>query len=139
MRLENIKFYRLVCILFIFIIIILAFFNIKSLKIMNLNKSQDKSIENNKPKITKEYGYSEALELLSKVPNLTITNFTNNADNKKLLKVELDYKGDIYSFIKTINDIKEEDNYLNIDNIKIENNNTNNQTIRFDIFLIKNR
>lgn len=139
MKIENIKFYRLVCILFIFIIIILVFFNINSLKIMNLNKMEDKSIENNKPNITKEYGYSEALELLSKVPNLNITNFTNNVDNKKLLKVELDYKGDIYSFIKTINDIKEEDNFFNIDNIKIENNNTINQTIRFNLFLIKNR
>jgi len=139
MNSENIKHYRLVCTLFLIIISILIFLNIRFMKIGELNKRYNIPVVNTNSKSIKEYGYSEIFELISKVPNLNINNFNINGENKKLLKLELEYKGDINSFIKIINDLKENDNYVNIENIKIENINYGNQSINFNLFLIKNR
>lgn len=139
MNTENIKNYRLVCALFLMIISILIFLNISSIKIGELNKNYNIPEVNTNSKSIKEYGYSEIFELLSKVPNININNFDSNGENKKLLKLELEYKGDINSFIRIIEDLKEEDNYVNLENIKIENINNTNQAINFNLFLIKNK
>lgn len=138
MKLENIKSYRFFCLTFFIIISILIYFNMKYVKQIDLNRRYDKPIVGNKSNNLKAYGYSEALEVLSKEPNVIFNTF-NNIDNKKLLKVELNYNGDIYNFIKTIQNLKEEDNFYNIDNIKIENINETKALIKFSLLLIKNR
>lgn len=138
MKLENIKSYRFFCLTFFIIISILIYFNMKYVKQIDLNRRYDKPIVGNKSNNLKAYGYSEALEVLSKEPNVSINTF-NNIDNKKLLKVELNYNGDIYNFITTIQNLKKEDNFYNIDNIKIENINETKAIIKFSLLLIKNR
>lgn len=139
MKSESIKHYSLICIAFMIIISVLIYLNMKAVKLVELNRRYEKLIVSAKSSKIKEYGYSEALEVLSKVPNLNINSFNNNIDNKKLLKVELEYNGDIDSFIKIIKSLKEEDNYYNIDNIKIENISVDKKIIKFNVLLIKNR
>jgi hypothetical protein len=139
MKSESIKHYSLICIAFMIIISVLIYLNMKAVKLVELNRRYEKLIVSAKSSKIKEYGYSEALEVLSKVPNLNINSFNNNIDNKKLLKVELEYNGDIDSFIKIIKSLKEEDNYYNIDNIKVENISVDKKIIKFNVLLIKNR
>ncbi|MFL0246707.1 hypothetical protein [Candidatus Clostridium stratigraminis] len=136
---ENLKHYKLICTLFLIIISMLVLLNVRLIKISILNKGKSLQVTNPNSRTIKVYGYSEILDMVSKVPNLYIKNFNNNEENKKLLKVELDYKGDITSFIKVINDFKGKENYVNLENLKIENANKVNQSISFDLVLIKNR
>lgn len=136
---EKLKHYKLICALFLIIISILVLLNIRSIKISILNKGKNIQPANSTSKNIKVYGYSEILDMVSKVPNLYIKNFNNNEESKKLLKVEFNYKGDITSFIKVIDDFKGKENYVNLENLKIENANKVNQSINFDLVLIKNR
>jgi hypothetical protein len=136
---ENLKYYKLICAFFFIIVSILVVLNIGVIKKSILNKDKNILAANSIPKDIKVYGYSEILDMVSKVPNLYIKNFNNNEESKKLLKVELDYKGDIISFLNLIKNLKEEENYINFENLKIENANKVNQSISFDLVLIKNR
>ena len=136
---ENLKHYKIICALFLIIISILVLLTIRSIKISILNRGKNIQATNSTSKNIKVYGYSDILDMVSKVPNLYIKNFNNNEESKNLIKVEFDYKGDITSFIKVINDFKGKENYVNLENLKIENANKVNQSINFDLVLIKNR
>lgn len=136
---ENLKHYKLICTLFLIITSVLTLLNVRSIKMSILNKGKNIQAAYSTSKDNKVYGYSEILDMVSKVPNLYIKNFNNNEESKKLLKVELDYKGDITSLIEVIKDLKKKENYVNIENLKIENANKVNQSISFDLVLIKNR
>lgn len=138
MKEKSIRAYKFAVIAFFIIISILVYFNISYLKQLELIRSNVKPEVTFKPNIIKAYGYSDALEVLSKIPHINISSF-NVIEDKKLLKVEIEYDGDIDSFIKTLSDLKKEDNYYNIDNIKLENINTTKQLIRLNLLLVKNK
>lgn len=103
--------------------------NEAKLRVINENKNDDSKL--------KQFGFTEILEDLSEKEKIKIDDLKSK--NNKEATVEIEILGDISIVKKTLEDIKNKDNYQYINNIKINKDENNNNTAKVNIDFIKNK
>lgn len=139
MKKENIKFYKILCVVFLIIISCMIIIDLSVFRKREVLKVQ--KVNNNwlQPAALKSYGYSETLIVLGKEPNIEAMSLNIDTSGKKLLKVDVKYNGNIEELQRTIDNLRKEDNFYNISNLRIENIDEKGQSISFELYLIKNK
>jgi hypothetical protein len=137
---ESIRLYKILAVLFIAATILLSLMNLALAK-KNMNPKELASAENitvNNTVIEK-YGYTEILKVLKKDNNLQVTNINNTIDNKNLIKIELKYEGSLESLYSTLERIKLEPCFLEVESIKVDKNENDKQSITLIVKFLVNK
>jgi hypothetical protein len=133
------SFYRTVIPLLILVNLILINRNYSLLKTWN---SKDKVVNSNiiyNPDNNTKFGYSDAIDVISKYDDLKVVNITPNSDNNNFVIIDMMYKGKTDNLYNILQDIKSKENCYSIDSLKIVNDNTGVSTISVSAHFIVNK
>ncbi|ERI91320.1 hypothetical protein HMPREF1982_03279 [Clostridiales bacterium oral taxon 876 str. F0540] len=89
----------------------------------------------------RKYGYSEILNLVLKNEDIKISNISTSSENNSQVRIDINFKetynlNDVYKYIE---DIRSENCFLGIENVKIDKDNQKNKNISLTVFFRRNK
>jgi hypothetical protein len=81
----------------------------------------------------RRYGYTDAIKVLLSEDNIVLTNIIGNSEGGTLIQVEAKYVGEVNAMYNKLKDLKDEENFLSLDKIKIDSDSENIQSNYFTI------
>jgi hypothetical protein len=81
----------------------------------------------------RRYGYTDAIKVLLSEDNIILTNIIGNSEGGSLIQVEAKYVGEVNAMYNKLKDLKDEENFLSLDKIKIDWDSENIQSNYFTV------
>jgi hypothetical protein len=81
----------------------------------------------------RRYGYTDAIKVLLSEDNIILTNIIGNSEGGSLIQVEAKYVGEVNAMYIKLKDLKDEENFLSLDKIKIDSDSENIQSNYFTV------